>query len=268
MRVRCSECDEEHDLEEVEPRYGLPDEVFALDEDERAARVRGGTDWCVLREARRDDERFFVRALVPFAVAGRAQPFHWGVWVELSGPAFAEVRQLWSSERQLTSGPWGATLANGVSAYPSTLGLPGLLRFVDTRQLPRFSPLAEQHPFATDFEAGLSEQRWVELQLAHLHGRPTLRTSRDEEPHLVDCAEHGRSIACVVCTHLLHAAERSVGFIENSSDPQDLQAWCDDCEQLFEREGEMTEDFRQFNDMRLVCSVCYELIKQRHSPIA
>jgi hypothetical protein len=43
------------------------------------------------------------------------------------------------------------------------------------------------------------------------------------------------------------------GFVENSSDPDDLQAWCAACEELFIREGEMTEAFRAFNDMKVVC---------------
>jgi hypothetical protein len=273
MRVLCKECDEEHDLEDVEPRFGLPDEVFALTNEERARRVQGGMDWCVLSSADGDEARFFLRALVPFTVAGRERPFHWCVWVELGDAAFAEVREVWSSELQLESGPWRAALANAATSYPSTLGLPGYLRFVDVRQLPRFAPLADEpHLFAADFRAGLSEDRLTELQLAHLHRRPSLPTSSDADPEeqqlMVDCAEHGRAPACVVCTHLVRAREQLVGFVENSSEPGDLQAWCGACERLFEQEGDMTDAFREFNDMRLVCSVCYTIIKQRHSPLS
>ena len=59
------------------------------------------------------------------------------------------------------------------------------------------------------------------------------------------------------------AQERVVGFVENSADPQDLQAWCDQCEAFFVREGEMTEAFKSFNDFRVVCSDCYAQIKAR-----
>ena len=272
MRVKCGECDEEHDIEDIEPRFGLPSEVFALDDDERERRVQGGGDWCVLRGADDEGQRFFLRALVPFQVEGRERPWHWGVWVELSASSFAEVRELWGSGRQLTSGPWDAVLANHATPYPSTLGLPGQLRFVDVRQLPRFAPLSERpHPFAADFASGLSEDRFIELQLAHVHARSRVATSTDadvgEEPLMLECSEHGTSPACVVCTHLHGARERAVGFVENSSVPGDLQAWCGDCEAMFEREGAMTPAFREFNDMRLVCTVCYSLIKQRHSAL-
>ncbi len=86
----------------------------------------------------------------------------------------------------------------------------------------------------------------------------------DEEPLMVDCGPHGRRVATVVCRHLVEEKGRKVGFVENSSDPNDLQAWCDDCEKLFMEEGEMTERFKEFNDMALVCVVCYAEIKERH----
>lgn len=81
----------------------------------------------------------------------------------------------------------------------------------------------------------------------------------------IDCDRHGKSIVAVVCTHLLHEKVRPVGFVENSSDPNDLQAWCDECEVLFEKEGDLTDAFCEFNDMRLVCSGCYAVIKELHS---
>lgn len=272
MRVKCRECDAEHDLEDIEPRFGLPSEVFALDDEEREERLRGGNDWCVLSGVEGEAERFFLRALVPFQVVGREHAWHWGVWVELSASSFAEVREVWSSELQLTSGPWSAVLANSATSYPSTLGLPGVLSFEDERQLPRFAPRTESsHPFAADYAAGISEDRFIELQLAHVHASSSVPTSSDaaegEEPLMLECAEHGTSPACVVCAHLVGARERSVGFVENSSVPGDLQAWCGECEAMFEREGEMTDAFREFNDMRLVCSVCYGLIKQRNSAL-
>ncbi len=87
----------------------------------------------------------------------------------------------------------------------------------------------------------------------------------DEKPLMVDCGSHGRRVAAVVCRHLVDEKDRKVGFVENSSEPNDLQAWCDDCEQLFLEEGEMTDRFREFNQMALVCVVCYAEIKGRHS---
>lgn len=77
--------------------------------------------------------------------------------------------------------------------------------------------------------------------------------------------EHGTLTAAVVCRHHVCADDEVIGFVENSSDPNDLQAWCDQCEAFFCREGEHTEEFLAFNDFAIVCVVCYSGIKARHS---
>jgi hypothetical protein len=58
-----------------------------------------------------------------------------------------------------------------------------------------------------------------------------------------------------------------VGFVENSSVPDDLQAWCHGCEAVFLQEGGMTDVFREFNGMAIVCIDCYGSLKQRHSVV-
>jgi hypothetical protein len=68
----------------------------------------------------------------------------------------------------------------------------------------------------------------------------------------------------VVCRHHVNEADRPLGFVENSSDPDDLQAWCRDCEDLFLQEGELTDVFRRFNGMTVVCDVCYARLRESH----
>lgn len=89
-----------------------------------------------------------------------------------------------------------------------------------------------------------------------------------DPPPGIDCDIHGRSIAAVVCCHMLQASDRVVGFVENSADPDDLQAWCDACETVFLQEGGLTDPFRRFNDMKIVCSECYAVLKARHAPLS
>lgn len=87
----------------------------------------------------------------------------------------------------------------------------------------------------------------------------------DDGPLMVDCGPHGFRVAAVVCRHMLESTQVSVGFVENSSDPNDLQAWCTKCEELFLREGDKTETFRRFSHPAIVCVVCYQDLKTRHS---
>jgi len=64
---------------------------------------------------------------------------------------------------------------------------------------------------------------------------------------------------------MIEAKDEVVGFVENSTEPNDLQAWCDACERYFLAEGDKTSAFRAFNQMALVCDVCYAEFKVRHS---
>ena len=81
----------------------------------------------------------------------------------------------------------------------------------------------------------------------------------------ITCSTHGPGVGAVVCGHMVSDGGTVVGFVENSSDPNDLQAWCNECEALFLREGEMTEEFRQFTKMSIVCVVCYSTLKLQHT---
>src|SRR4051794_12109485 len=78
-----------------------------------------------------------------------------------------------------------------------------------------------------------------------------------DDPMTIDCDVHGTSRSAVVCRHHTRPGDAALGFVENSSDPDDLQAWCEACEEMFLREGDKTEAFLKFNNFALVCVDCY-----------
>jgi len=86
-----------------------------------------------------------------------------------------------------------------------------------------------------------------------------------DQPLTIECGTHGRRRTGCVCGHLIGVTDVSLGFVENSSDPDNPQGWCDDCEKMFLRENGMTDVFLAFNDMAVVCVACYAQIKARHS---
>lgn len=93
--------------------------------------------------------------------------------------------------------------------------------------------------------------------------------ANDEEngPSTVDCVCHGRGVAAVLCGHLLRKGGEPAGFVENSSLPEDLQAWCDACERKFLDEGSMNAAFLAFNAMVVVCTRCYGEARRRHARV-
>lgn len=87
----------------------------------------------------------------------------------------------------------------------------------------------------------------------------------ENEPLMVNCGPHGQRVSAVVCQHMLRAEGAPTGFIENSCDPNNLQAWCHRCEEKFQQERGLTEAFAAFNDMAIVCDLCYGTLKVRHA---
>ena len=72
-------------------------------------------------------------------------------------------------------------------------------------------------------------------------------------------------MCAIVCQHYVWERERRVGFVENCTDPLDLQAWCRACEERFLAEGAPTQAFLAFNSFAVVCATCYEEMKWRHT---
>ena len=80
----------------------------------------------------------------------------------------------------------------------------------------------------------------------------------------IDCEDHGKGIAAVVCGHLVNNVGSQLGFIENSSIPGDLQGWCYACEHVYKQEQDKTDKFRKFTDTVVVCEQCYAKTKAHH----
>lgn len=176
--LRCGCCGLPlSDLQDIEPAARLPDPVFALPTPKRLARAFLSGEVCTLdwRElggrSIGPDARGFVRAVMPFVVAGRERPFCWGVWIEVA-PAdlLAYIDQSVADEdgalQPDAARRWPGALANDVSHHVgggTTIGLTGRLGYTLDRingrpQRPRFVAAPEaMHPFAVAQRAGLDE---------------------------------------------------------------------------------------------------------------
>ena len=86
----------------------------------------------------------------------------------------------------------------------------------------------------------------------------------DKDSLKINCRVHGESDSSVVCGHLVNNTGNALGFIENSSILSDLQGWCYACEFVFSQEQDMTDAFKAFHQMTMICEQCYESIRQHH----
>ncbi len=87
----------------------------------------------------------------------------------------------------------------------------------------------------------------------------------DDKLQTISCDRHSETLCAVVCRHLVNSNGHPLGFVENSSEPDDLQGWCYACEYFFQQQDEMTEEFKRFCDIAVVCINCYADIKAKHS---
>jgi hypothetical protein len=153
----CAQCGQPH--RELEPAFRRPDALLAVPPAERADRVRQSDDLCSI-----DDTAFFIRCVAPIPVAGRAAPFHWGFWVQVSRPDFEGYFSHFDADPPLDHPGFPGTISNQTSLLPPTLGLPVHVVMGRGSARPRLMLLDGAHPLTRDQERGVTETQvaaWV-----------------------------------------------------------------------------------------------------------
>lgn len=93
-------------------------------------------------------------------------------------------------------------------------------------------------------------------------------TAQSIKDSYVECKNHEYQRRAFVCKHLNHTDK--VGFEEAFEtfegmellEDDDLQAWCNECEKVRQKEGEWTDDAMEFSNIKLICEKCYFEIKE------
>ncbi len=158
MAFTCSVCGETHAGEMRDIRMGLPDPIFRLDEDERERRAYVEDDFAAL-----EGDRFFVRALLELPIDGEDGYFGYGTWVEVSREDAETLGELWHEEAGPEAGPFTGTLANDLSPYAFTEGLPVRIHLRDVRLLPLVELDEANHELVRAQRRGISLHRAHEL---------------------------------------------------------------------------------------------------------
>ena len=161
---RCSKCGAEHEL--LDPTFRRPEAYVRLGTDLQGQHAKADDDLCRITLPEQP-ARYFVRGVLPVAVRDRSDGIWWGLWAEVSEPAFRRILELWSAPDQASESAIEAALANVIPSYPDTLGLPLVVRLTGPTSRPefRFAPNA-QHPFVRECVSGVDAHRaseWNEL---------------------------------------------------------------------------------------------------------
>ena len=157
----CEVCGKAHVGALRDIRMSLPQPIFLLDEDERRRRAYVEDDFAVLHT--QDADRYFVRALLELPIDEEDGYFGYGAWVEVSEADVAALGELWDDEEGRRAGPFTGALANELSPYAFTEGLPVRIRLRDVELLPLVELDDANHELVRAQRRGISRHRAHEL---------------------------------------------------------------------------------------------------------
>src|SRR3954468_11208782 len=102
----CKCCGETHN---GIPTFGAdaPAIYYRIAEEDREKRVTLDTDTCII-----DDKRFLIRGCVEIGVENEADPFIWGVWVDVSRKDFEAFREMLGVKNRSHVGPFAGYLGS------------------------------------------------------------------------------------------------------------------------------------------------------------
>ncbi|MBW3572860.1 MAG: DUF2199 domain-containing protein [Gemmatimonadetes bacterium] len=195
MKIRCSACDQLHDLSEIQIGYDRPDPWYAVHPAEREERWQMDMDLAIL-----DGERFFIRGLVFIPVQGEEHPHAWGVWAAVDEADFRLYDALYEDPERHREPPFAGRIANQIAGYPQTLGLPVTIRLGSGNDRPSFVVEDAAHPLAAEQRGGVYVERVLEMVSPLLHRdraepaiQPRFATLEEDRWRVLDVAESWRS---------------------------------------------------------------------------
>lgn len=153
----CSVCGKSHEGAPTDTAFTLPDDAWALPEEQRSKQAKWTSDLCQL------GERYFIRCLLPIPFRDTSGYYGWGVWAEVERAVFErylEIYEVDATDEPETNG----FLANNIGEYGTTLGLPVQIRFGLSSQRPKLSfAQDETHVLALETATGMSAARYHEV---------------------------------------------------------------------------------------------------------
>jgi hypothetical protein len=156
----CSTCGETHDGLPTDHGWKLPDDVWAIPEQERSNQAKFNSDLCQF------GTRFFLRCLLKVPFNEQPEYYGWGIWVEVIEPDFYRYIELYDKDGS-NEPPIPGSVANAMPAYSSTLGLPVAVQFQDSTSRPTVHVSAtSNHPLAREQSVGIDNRRYHEILVA------------------------------------------------------------------------------------------------------
>lgn len=154
---KCSDCGKAHPVTDIELTFRRPDEIAALSSDEIEERCNYSDDIYIL-----DDERYFIRGLIPLPVHDSGTPYCIGTWAEVSLEAFTRIYELWESDSQASEPAFDGQLANSIPSIPGSFGVMLKINLTGPTTRPSFIVNDAGSQLAQQQSMGISRHRAYE----------------------------------------------------------------------------------------------------------
>ena len=155
FRFKCALCDDIHEgLPDI--TYEMPDACHALGAKKRAERVLLTSDFCIL-----DGRQFYIRCVMEAPVEGLHQKFGWGIWCRIDWRLFKLCWDRFNQDDNSDTAPFRGVLANRLSYYPETDGLPCSIALQNGGLRPLVSIAHAEHPLAVHQSEGMTVEEAI-----------------------------------------------------------------------------------------------------------
>lgn len=153
----CPHCGKSHEGDPTDWGWVLPDDVWAIPEEQRNELAQFSEDLCLF------DGRYFIRCVLPLPFKDRDGYFGWGVWAEVEQAGFADYLKVYEIDGSDEPRIFGL-LANEMPGYDNPSSCVVELQFGPSDQRPVvLFPEGTSTKLASEQRLGIGAQRYHEI---------------------------------------------------------------------------------------------------------
>ena len=175
FEFKCGSCNEIHRGIPTFA-YKFPVAVEKIPKEERAARVKLGSDTCVI-----DGTDFFIRGCIEIPVIGLEKPFMWGTWVSVDEKSYKRYLELFDAEGQEKEPPFFCWMDHTPPAYPDQSPYTAMLFLRPLPLRPAIVLETSDHPLSVEQRHGISVERLKEIVEMVIHPKKEQESRKFEK---------------------------------------------------------------------------------------
>jgi hypothetical protein len=157
--IKCSCCEKMIPANTAELTFMRPDIIAALTKEQREQRCQQEwEDGYTL-----DNERFFVKGLIPFPIQSSEDNYCLGAWIEVSETSYAAIIDDWENDRASPSKDVIGNLSNQIPYSKNSLGCLVKMVATDEKSRPYLTILDEKCSLMAEQKRGISRHRAAEF---------------------------------------------------------------------------------------------------------